>query len=193
RRGQHRRRADLDFRVPLQLGALVRARGRGARVPAGPRRRALAAVGDGLRGSAPDRVERDRGGTQPEPARRARDSQANVQPRRVNLAMRGLLKNKIVLVALGVLVVAGVAYKFALAPKPKPAKKKIDGALVTLGDPFTVNLAGGHYGRITVAVLLAEAPPVVADPTTAPPLPQFDAVRAVVTDDLTGIDPSRLI
>jgi flagellar FliL protein len=107
--------------------------------------------------------------------------------------MRGLLKNKIVLVALGVLMLAGVAYKFALAPKPKPAKQKIAGALVTLGDPFTVNLAGGHYGRITVAVLLSQAPPAVSDPTTEPPLPQFDAVRAVVTDDLTGIDPDRLI
>ena len=107
--------------------------------------------------------------------------------------MRGLLKNKIVLVALGVILVAGVAYKFALAPKPKAEKKKIDGALVTLGDPFTVNLAAGHYGRITVAVLLAKAPPPVADPTASPPLPQFDAVRAVVTDDLTGIDPDRLI
>ena len=107
--------------------------------------------------------------------------------------MRGLLKNKIVLIAVGVLMVAGVAYKFALAPKPKAAKMKIDGTLVALGDPFTINLAGGHYGRITVAVLLGEAPPVVTDPTTAPPIPQFDAVRAVVTDDLTGIEPDRLI
>ena len=107
--------------------------------------------------------------------------------------MRGLLKNKIVLVALGVIMVAGVAYKFALAPKPKVEKKKIDGALVTLGEPFTINLAGGHYGRITVSVLLAEAPPPVVDATTSPPIPQFDAVRAVVTDDLTGIEPDRLI
>ena len=107
--------------------------------------------------------------------------------------MRGLLKNKIVLVALGVLVVAGVAYKFALAPKPKAPVKKIDGALVTLGDPFTINLAGGHYGRVTVAVLLATPPPKVADATVEPPIPQFDAVRAIVTDDLTGIQPSKLI
>lgn len=107
--------------------------------------------------------------------------------------MGKLFKNKLVLIALGVLVVAGVGYKFALAPKPKPPVKKIDGALVTLGDPFTVNLAGGHYGRVTVAVLLATAPPAVADPTVAPPIPQFDAVRAIVTDDLTGIEPSRLI
>lgn len=107
--------------------------------------------------------------------------------------MGKLLKNKLVLIPLVALLVLGVAYKFVLAPKPKAAPKKIDGALVTLGDPFTVNLAGGHYGRVTVAVLLESAPPAVADPTTAPPIPQFDAVRAIVTDDLTGIQPTRLI
>ena len=107
--------------------------------------------------------------------------------------MGKLFKNKFVLIALGVLMVAGVGYKFELAPKPKPPVKKISGSLVTLGDPFTVNLAGGHYGRITVAVLLKTAPPPVTDPTVTPPIPQFDAVRAIVTDDLTGIQPSRLI
>ena len=107
--------------------------------------------------------------------------------------MGKLLKNKLVLIPLVVLFVLGVAYKLALAPKPKAAPKKIEGALVTLGDPFTVNLAGGHYGRVTVSVLLSSAPPKVTDPTAAPPIPQFDAVRAIVTDDLTGIQPSRLI
>jgi hypothetical protein len=107
--------------------------------------------------------------------------------------MGKLFKNKLVLIALGVLAVAGVGYKFALAPKPKAPVKKINGSLVTLGDPFTVNLAGGHYGRITVAVLLSSPPPPVTDPTTTPPIPQFDAVRAIVTDDLTGIQPTRLI
>jgi hypothetical protein len=107
--------------------------------------------------------------------------------------MGKLLKKKIVVIPLVLLVTLGVAYKMVLAPKPHAAKKKIEGALVTVGEPFTVNLAGGHYGRITVAVLLAEEPPAVADPTMAPPFPQFSAVRAIVTDNLTGIQPSRLI
>jgi flagellar protein FliL len=107
--------------------------------------------------------------------------------------MGKLLKKKLVLIPLVVLLVTGVAYKVALAPKPKAAPKKIEGALVTLGDPFTVNLAGGHYGRVTVSLLLSSPPPKVADAEAVPPIPQFDAVRAIVTDDLTGIQPSRLI
>jgi flagellar basal body-associated protein FliL len=101
-------------------------------------------------------------------------------------------KTKLALLAVAVIVVAGAAYKLVLTPRAKPGPKKIDGALVSLGDPFTVNLSGGHYGRITVAVLLASPPPAVVDPSTMPPLPEYDAVRAIVTDHLTGIDPGRL-
>jgi flagellar protein FliL len=105
-------------------------------------------------------------------------------------------KKKFIVGPVLLLVVLGGAYQFVLAPKPKPAAKpKIDGTLVSLGDPFTVNLAGGHYGRVTVALLLTVPPPApaAADAATAPAIPQEDAVRAIITDGLTGIDSSRLI
>jgi flagellar basal body-associated protein FliL len=106
-----------------------------------------------------------------------------------------LSKKKVLIAApLAVLVVGGGAYATVLKPTPKPVIPKINGTLVALGDPFTVNLAGGHYGRVSVSVLLATAPPAAAaGSTTGPTLPEGDAVRAIVTDDLTGIDSSRLV
>jgi flagellar basal body-associated protein FliL len=108
-----------------------------------------------------------------------------------------LLKNKKVLAGLLVpLVALGVVYKVALAPKPKPVHKKVDGTLVALVEPFTLNLAGGRYGRVSVSLLLDEgpAPGARAAADAAPPLlPQSDIVRAVITDHLTGIEADRLI
>ncbi|HEU4599267.1 MAG TPA: flagellar basal body-associated FliL family protein, partial [Solirubrobacterales bacterium] len=68
-------------------------------------------------------------------------------------------KKLLILVPLLLLLSAGGAYEMVLKPKPKKVVPKIDGSLVALGDPFTVNLAGGHYGRISVSVLLSKAPP----------------------------------
>ncbi|HEX7083876.1 MAG TPA: flagellar basal body-associated FliL family protein [Gaiellaceae bacterium] len=103
-------------------------------------------------------------------------------------------KKLLILVPLLLLLSAGGAYEMVLKPKPKKVVPKIDGSLVALGDPFTVNLAGGHYGRISVSVLLSKAPPAAAaGATTGVVLPENDAVRAIVTDDLTGVDSNRLI
>jgi hypothetical protein len=103
-------------------------------------------------------------------------------------------KKLLILVPLLLLLSAGGAYEMVLKPKPKKVVPKIDGSLVALGDPFTVNLAGGHYGRISVSVLLSKAPaPAAEGATTGVVLPENDAVRAIVTDDLTGIDSNRLI
>jgi flagellar basal body-associated protein FliL len=103
-------------------------------------------------------------------------------------------KKLMILVPVLLLVSAGGAYEMVLKPKPKVVVPKVNGTLVGLGDAFTVNLAGGHYGRVSVAVLLKTPPPAApADSTTGVTLPENDAVRAIVTDDLTGIDSSRLI
>jgi hypothetical protein len=108
----------------------------------------------------------------------------------------GLFKNKKVLIGLVVpLLVAGVAYKMFLAPKPKPVVKKVEGEIVSLGEPFTLNLAGGRYGRLSVSLVVAEGTlPVAAEGATeGAALPQQDVIRAVVTDNLTGLDADRLI
>ncbi|HZO95799.1 MAG TPA: flagellar basal body-associated FliL family protein [Gaiellaceae bacterium] len=104
-------------------------------------------------------------------------------------------KKLLVLVPVLLLAGAGAAYEAVLKPKPERAHRKIEGTLVALHEPFTVNLAGGHYGRVSVSLLVASAPPPVTTSSGALQvvLPENDAVRAVITNDLTGIDSGRLI
>lgn len=98
-------------------------------------------------------------------------------------------KRLLVGLALVLLMGAGTAYKLV---SPKAAEsRKIVGTLYTLSDPFLVNLAGGHFGKLSVAVLLAKPPPAAPDGTVT--LPQLAAVRAIVTDVLTDRDPANLI
>jgi flagellar basal body-associated protein FliL len=102
------------------------------------------------------------------------------------------VKKKILILVPVLLVVVGAAYKMVLAPKPVPPKKKIEGAVVPLQKEFLLNLEGGRYAKISVALVMPEAP-VVAEGAEAPPLEQEAAVRAVVTDRLTGLGASTLI
>ncbi|HVU76506.1 MAG TPA: flagellar basal body-associated FliL family protein [Gaiellaceae bacterium] len=102
-------------------------------------------------------------------------------------------KKLMILVPVLLLVGAGGSYEMVLKPKPKPVVKKIDGSLVSLGDAFTINLAGGHYGRVTVSVVVPATAVPAAEGTATASLPENDALRAIVTDDLTGISSTRLI
>jgi flagellar basal body-associated protein FliL len=102
-------------------------------------------------------------------------------------------KKLLILVPVLLLLSAGGAYEMVLKPKPKVVVPKVNGTLVSLGDPFTVNLSSGHYGRITVAVLSTVPPVAAADSTGAVVLPENDVLRSIVTDDLTGISASRVI
>ena len=75
--------------------------------------------------------------------------------------MKGKLKfilPVILVLALG----GGAAYRIVLAPPAKAqkaVKPKVNGSLFAAVDPFIVNLAGGHYGKLSVALLLSQAPP----------------------------------
>jgi flagellar basal body-associated protein FliL len=100
-------------------------------------------------------------------------------------------KKLMIIVPVVVLLVGAVMYKMVLSAPPAKAKTKVTGTLVTLSDPFLVNLAGGHYGKVTVALLLSAAPTAAADGAVT--LPEQAAVRSVVTDELTGIEPARLV
>ena len=109
-------------------------------------------------------------------------------------------KKKLVLILVPVilLVGAGGSYEMVLKPKPKVVVPKVDGELVALADPFTVNLAGGHYGRVSVSLLVEPLPTATvtvagSSGSTSIVPAESDVVRAVVTNDLTGIDMSRLI
>jgi flagellar basal body-associated protein FliL len=90
------------------------------------------------------------------------------------------------------LIVLAAAYMFLLAPKKALAKPpKVDGTLVPLAGDFVINLAGGHFGKLTMAVLLSE-PPVVSAEGGAEGMPQESVVRSVITDELTGTEPAEL-
>src|SRR5581483_1523864 len=102
------------------------------------------------------------------------------------------MKKKLMIVVPILLVVLGGAYKMVLAPKPASAKEKIQGSLLELSPEFIVNLAGGRYGKLSVAVLLGSPPPKSAE-GTVPTLKQDAAVRAVITDTLTGANADELI
>jgi flagellar basal body-associated protein FliL len=106
-------------------------------------------------------------------------------------------KKKFALIFLFVVLLgAAGAYEKVLKAAPvKPPPPKINGTLVALTDPFTLNLAGGHYGRVSVSLLVTSAPAPTLDSSGADviTLPENDAIRAIITNDLTGIDSNRLI
>ncbi len=106
-------------------------------------------------------------------------------------------KLKVLLPLLLVLAAGGGgAYVFLLAPggsAKKPPPPKVDGILFALSPEFVVNLADNHFGKVSVALLLKAEP--VLDPTSVdtPKLTQDAAVRATVTDDLTGLSTDSLV
>lgn len=89
-----------------------------------------------------------------------------------------------------VLLVAGVGYKMFLAPKPKPPKPKIEGQVVQLEKEFIVNLEGGHYGKVSVALVVEQT--AGASHSTEEGLAQEAVIRSIVTDELTGLSPEEL-
>jgi flagellar FliL protein len=104
-----------------------------------------------------------------------------------------LLKGKKLLALPVVLLLVGFgAYTMFLKPKPVPPKMKIEGSVVALQKEFLVNLANGRYAKVSVALVMPEVGGA-AHSALDGGLPQEAAVRAVVTDELTGLDASALI
>jgi flagellar basal body-associated protein FliL len=112
--------------------------------------------------------------------------------------VKGKMKFILPLVAL---VVLGGAYKTVLAKPPAKTKPKVEGQVYVLPKEFLVNLAEDRYAKLTVALVLPETEPVVAEAAgegAAPPegwgtLPQEAVIRGLVTDTLTGVDAKKLI
>lgn len=112
------------------------------------------------------------------------------------------MKKKLkLIVPLALLIVGGGLYKTVLA-KPTPAPKpKIEGEVYVLGKDFLVNLAGGQFAKLGVALVIergtaAEAG-AGAEAGAKPPegygtMPQEAAVRDIVTDTLTDTRASEL-
>jgi flagellar protein FliL len=103
-------------------------------------------------------------------------------------------KLKFILPVILLLAGGGGAYFFVLAPKPaKAAPPKVEGSLFPLSPEFVVNLDGSHYGKVSIALLLSAGAPAASADGAAATLPEDAVVRAIVTNDLTGLPSSDLI
>jgi flagellar basal body-associated protein FliL len=104
-------------------------------------------------------------------------------------------RKKLILIALGVLVVAGLAYKMVLAPKSE-SKVKVEGTVYLMPKEFLLNLAGGRYAKLTVALVLAPGQSTGSSTATPPEgfgtLEEEPLVRQIVTDNITGIPAASL-
>lgn len=106
-----------------------------------------------------------------------------------------MLKGKRKLVLLPVLlIILAAGYSFASA-KPAP-KLKIRGTVYSMPKSFLLNLAGGHYLKLDVALVLAPGQPSSAEGATASSagsggegegtLPEEPVVRDIITNLVTG-------
>jgi flagellar basal body-associated protein FliL len=113
------------------------------------------------------------------------------------------MKKKILMIVPIVVIALGAGYKLALG-KPAQAKPepKVHGTVYVLGKEFLVNLADGHFGKLTVGLVLADddtstvaekAESGAKPPEGFGPMPQEAVVRDVITDALTGSDQSHLV
>ncbi len=113
------------------------------------------------------------------------------------------MKKKLKFVLPLALLILGVAgYQLVLAkeaPKPEP---KIHGDVYVMPKDFLVNLEDGHFAKLGVALVVDHKSTLPPDTGGhgAPPkpaegygtMPQEPAVRAIVTDTLTDVDPDEL-
>lgn len=101
----------------------------------------------------------------------------------------------IIVVVVGVIGFAG--YTFAM-PK-KAAKVKVNGTIYILPKQFTLNMKGGQYATLTVALLLAPSQSVGVASTTNPPPTGFGSlteeavIRAIITNDVTDQPETALV
>jgi flagellar basal body-associated protein FliL len=94
-------------------------------------------------------------------------------------------KKLLILAPVLLLAVGGIgAYAFVLPHKPAPTPKLV-GNVVPLPGQFTLNLAGGHYATLSVALLLPAA--TKGGPADEP------VISSIVTNDVTGQPMSALI
>jgi flagellar basal body-associated protein FliL len=114
------------------------------------------------------------------------------------------MKKKLLILVAVLLVALGGAYKLVLAKsaeaEPKP---KVQGTVYVLGKEFLVNLEGGHYAKLTAALVLAHddtstLPEGGEEAAAAPPegfgaMAQEAVVRDVITDELTGASQSEIV
>jgi flagellar basal body-associated protein FliL len=109
------------------------------------------------------------------------------------------MNKKILIPILAVVILIAAFAGYSMA-KPKPASKdKINGTVYILPKQFTLNLRGGQYATLTVALLLAPGQTTgVTSPTDPPPtgfgsLTDEAVIRAIITNDVTDQSENALV
>jgi flagellar basal body-associated protein FliL len=110
------------------------------------------------------------------------------------------MKKKLIIALVVALVGAGGAYKTVLAkPKEKAPEPKVRGQVYVMPKEFLVNLAGGRFAKLQVA-LIVEHLPVAGGGHGAPvppegygAEPQEAVIRDIITDELTGVEDQELV
>ena len=107
-----------------------------------------------------------------------------------------------IIIPLAVLLALGGVYKVVLAKPAEKEKLKVDGVVYVLPKEFVLNLEGGRYAKLNVALVLdheqATAPEEEAEGAPVEPpegygtLEQEGLVRSIVVDELTGLEVKEL-
>jgi flagellar basal body-associated protein FliL len=119
--------------------------------------------------------------------------------------LKGMGKKKLGMLAVGLLLVLFEGY--SMATKPPPPKLKVKGTVYQLPSTFLINLAGGQYAKMDVALLLApgQSSKAEAPASGGPPagsssgggekgsLNEEPLIRAIVTNVLTGDRSESLV
>ena len=109
-----------------------------------------------------------------------------------------MTKKKLIPIIVVVIAVLGYAgYSFAM-PK-KHTKVRVNGTIYILPKQFTLNMKGGQYATLTVALLLAPGQSAGVTSATNPPPTGFGSlteeavIRAIITNDVTDQPESALV
>ncbi len=102
------------------------------------------------------------------------------------------------IIAVVVIAVGGFA-AYSVAKPKKKSHDKINGTVYILPKQFTLNMRGGQYATLTVALLLPPGQSVGTTSPTDPPPSGFGSltdeavIRAIITNDVTDEPTSALL
>lgn len=112
------------------------------------------------------------------------------------------MKAKLKFILPVVLIALGGVYKFVLAKPGPPVKHKVAGEVYVLPKDFLLNIQGGRFAKLGVALVFKEgftaAPPKAGEGGSAAPpegygvLQQEPVVRSIVTDVVTNSSAHQL-
>jgi flagellar basal body-associated protein FliL len=111
-----------------------------------------------------------------------------------------MTKKKIIIILVAALVGAGGAYKTVLAkPKKAEPKPKVAGEVYVLPKEFLINLEGGRYAKLQVALVMPHLPVAAEGHGAATPPegygvePQEAVIRDIITDELTDASDKDVV